>query len=103
MPIPQELLDKAEEMARAGKPISKIVKALQVDYDELWQYLKSIEAYSWQGAKSIVTRRLKSLATEGNQRRREELAGEAKHMADYLYDHGVAQARKIEKVKKALE
>ena len=103
MPIAQELLDQAEEMARAAKPISKIRETLHVDYDEIWGYLNSIGAYSWIGAKRIVSRRLKSLVAETDRARRQELADEAGHMVDYLYYQGVKQARVPEKVKKALE
>ena len=53
MPISQELLDQAEEMAKAAKPITRIVETIGGDYDEIWQYLNSIGAYSWQGAKGI--------------------------------------------------
>jgi len=103
MPIPQRLLDKAEQMARQGKPITKIQEKLNVEnYDELWDYLNSIGAYSWIGAKSIVTRRLKSLVVEPKRARRQELADEARHMVDYLYYQGVDQARILGKVKKAL-
>ena len=103
MPIPQRLLDKAEQMARQGKPITKIQEKLNVEnYDEIWAYLNSIGAYSWIGAKSIVTRRLKSLVVEPKRARRQELADEARHMVDYLYYQGVDQARILGKVKKAL-
>ena len=103
MPIPQNILDKAEQMARAAKPISRIVDSLGVDYDEIWIYLNSIGAYSWIGAKSIITRRLKSLVAENSRARRQDLADEAHHMVDYLYYQGVRQARVLDKVKKALE
>jgi len=53
----KELRNQAEQMARDGKPISKIQETLHVDYDEIWTYLNSIGAYSWIGAKSITTRR----------------------------------------------
>ena len=103
MTIPQVILDKAEQMARAGKPISKIVESLGVDYDDIWGYLNSIGAYSWIGAKSIITRRLKSLVAENNRPRRQDLAREARHMVNYLYYQGVEQARILDKVKKAVE
>lgn len=35
MTIPRETLDEAEELARAAKPISRIVDILGVDYDEI--------------------------------------------------------------------
>jgi len=103
MPIPQRLLDKAEQMARQGRPITKIQEKLNVgNYDELWDYLNSIGAYSWRGAKSIITRRLRSLVFATRRDRRQELADEARHMVDYLYYQGVEQARILSKVKKAL-
>ncbi len=100
--LSKELLDRAEQMARDGKPISKIQETLHADYDEIWAYLNSIGAYSWIGAKSIVTRRLKSMVVEPKRARRQELADEARHMVDYLYYQGVEQARILGKVKKAL-
>ncbi len=80
---------QAEQMARDGKPISKIRDVLQVDYDTIWAYLNSRGAYSWIGAKSIVTRRLKSLVAESDKAGRQDLADEARHMVDYLYYQGV--------------
>lgn len=103
MPIPQELLDRAEQMARDGKPISKIQETLHADYNEIWAYLNSIGAYSWIGAKRIITLRLRSLVAETDRARRQELADEARHMVDYLYYQGVKQARILDKVKRALE
>jgi len=101
--LSQELFDRAEQMARDGKAITKIQETLHVDYDEIWVYLNSIGAYSWIGAKSIITRRLNSLVAETDRARRQELADEAKHMVDYLYYQGVEQASILDKVKKALE
>jgi len=101
--LSKELRNQAEQMARDGKPISKIQETLHVDYDEIWTYLNSIGAYSWIGAKSITTRRLKSLVTETDRSRRQELADEARHMVDYLYYQGLRQGKMLDKVKKALE
>ena len=103
MPISQELLDQAEQMAKAAKPITRIAEILGVDYYEILDYLYSIGAYSWRGAKGIVTRRLQSLVAESNQTRRQQLADEAQHMVGYLYDQGTSQAQTLDKVKKALE
>ncbi len=103
MTMPQELLDQAEQMARDGKPITKIQEILGGNYDEIWTHLNSVGAYSWIGAKSIITRRLKSLVVESDRARRQELANEAKHMVDYLYYQGVEQAGILGKVKKALQ
>jgi hypothetical protein len=94
---------QAGQMARDGKPITKIRDVLQLDYDIIWAYLNSVGAYSWIGAKSIVTRRLKSLVSESDRTRRQDLADDASHMVDYLYYQGVRQGKTLEKVKKALE
>ncbi len=103
MPIPKRLLNKAEQMARQGRPITQIQEKLNVEnYDELWDYLNSVEAYSWRGAKTIITRRLRSLVFATRRERRQELAEEARHMVDYLYYQGVEQSRILAKVKKAL-
>ena len=103
MTIPQETLDEAEQMARAGKMISKIAYTLEVNYNEIKDYLYSIGVYSWLGAKGIITRRLKSLVVENNRARRQELANEANEMVDYLYYQGITQAKTLDKVKKAIK
>ena len=103
MPIPKRLLNEAEKMARQGRPITQIQEKLKVEnYDELWDYLNSVEAYSWRGAKTIITRRLRSLVFATRRERRQVLADEAQHMVDYLYYQGVEQSRTLAKVKKAL-
>ena len=93
---------QAEQMARNGKTIADIHTALGVDYWEVWEHVTSVRAYSWQGAKSIITRRLNSLVRANNSQRRRDLAKEAREYVDYLYYEGKRLGGALERVRKAL-
>ena len=93
---------QAEQMARNGTTIADIHAALGVDYWDVWEHVTSVRAYSWQGAKSIVTRRLNSLVKVSNSQKRRDLAKEAAEYVDYLYYEGKRPADTLKRVRRAV-
>ena len=93
---------QAEQMALDGTTIADIHTALGIDYWEVWEHVTSVRAYSWQGAKSIVTRRLNSLGRAGDSKKRRALAKEAGEYVDYLYCEGKRLANTLKRVRRAV-
>jgi len=93
----------AAEMARNGKTIAQIQRTLGVDYWDAWDHVRSVGAYSWQGAKWISTRRLNTLVRERNPARRRALADEVYEMIEYMYYQGLRLGRTVDRVKRAIE
>ena len=98
-----EQQNQAVAMARNGKTVAQIERDLGVDYWAIWDHIRSVGAYSWQGAKWIITRRLNSLVRENGKTQRKELAEETKEMVDYLYYQGRRLGRTLDRVKKTVE
>ena len=90
-------MHKAEQMAHQGKTIVQICNELDVDWKEVSNYLHSVDARSWQGAKQVITRRLKRLVKENNQSAREKLADEADMWINYLYYDGKRLSRQVDR------
>lgn len=103
MPLDEEQANSAEEMARSGRTISEIQRALKTSYEDIWTYLTSIGAYSWLGSKRIITRRLRDMVRSPDQSRRQTLADEANEMIDYLYYEGRQQGALLNKIRKVLD
>lgn len=95
-----ELKNKAIQMAREGKTISKISEELRISWGEARSYLPNS---SWHGAKMRITTRLKNLATEPDQSKREKMAAEADGYADFLYDAAKHLRDQVEGVRKAID
>ena len=98
-----EQQNQAVAMARNGKTVAQIERDLGVDYWDIWEHIRSVGAYSWQGAKWIITRRLNSLVRENSKTRRKKLAEEANEMVEYLYYQGRRLGRMVDRVKRVVE
>ncbi len=92
------LKDKVRKMAAEGKTISNISQELGLSWNEVRSYTAS-----WQGTKVKLTNRLKKLGTEPDQRKREKLADEADHFADFLYDAAKHLRSQVDGARKALD
>ena len=90
---------RAIAMARDGRTITQISEALGISWGEARSYLPTS---SWMGAKIKITIRLKNLAGEPDQAKREKLADEADKYADFLYDAAKHLRGQVEGVKRAL-
>ena len=96
-------MDKAEQMIHEGKTIVQICDELQVGWKEVSDHLRSVDARSWQGAKQVITRRLKSLVKENDRDAREKLVDEASMWINYLYYDGKRLSRQVDRARKALD
>lgn len=92
------LVEKAKKMASEGKTISKISEELGITWNEARSY-----TISWQGAKVRITNRLKHLASEADQSKREELATEVDGYVDFLYDAAKHLSYQADRARKALD
>ncbi len=97
--------DKAVQMALNGDTIETIRKELGEDYWEVWSHVKSVkgtEFASWQGAKKVVTIRLKRLVRERDQDKREELMAQANEAVNYLYNAAKSMRTKVNHARRTL-
>ena len=98
--------DRAVQMAREGDSIENIRKAVEADWFEVWQYVKEAQGTqwsTWQGAKSVITRRINKMVTTNDRETREELKKEVAECVNYLYYEGKRLRGKIERARKSLE
>ena len=96
-------MEGAKKMALEGKTIVKISTKLGVEWSEVASYLDADDLKSWQGAKKVITHRLKDLIKENDQSAREELAGKADKWIDYLYYAAKRIRRQVTRARKALD
>ena len=91
------LQDKAKEMARDGRSITSISKQLGISWSEARSYTPG-----WQGTKAKLTNRIKRLASEPDQAKREKIAAEAHNYADFLYDAAKHSREQVDGARRAL-
>ena len=75
-------------MSNGGKgdeSITDMAGKLGLDYKVILTYLWQSGALPWQGAKSIITRRLRSVKSSRKQADRHRLVEDIKEQVDYLY------------------
>ena len=89
---------KVRKMAAEGKTISRISQELGISWNEVRSYTAS-----WQGTKVKFTNRLKRLVTEPDQGKRQRMAHEADHFADFLYDAAKHLRGQVDGARKALD
>ena len=102
-PLTEAQRGRAEEMARRGRMISTIARELRVDYGDVWTFLSSVDAYSWLGAKRIVTNRLNAMVKSSRSSTRQELADQAYDMVEYLYYAAKTLGDQVHKIKEVLD
>ena len=97
------IMDQAEQMARDGKAIVQICDELGVGWRDVRKHLHSVDVKSWQGAKKVITHRLKRLPKEKEQAVREQLTADASMWIDYLYYEAKRVNGKVDRARKALD
>lgn len=93
--VRQKLIDGAV----AGKSITEMSKLLNVEYSVAQRLLWQSGTLPWQGAKTIIGRRLRSLRAATKRRDRDRLAKEVTEQVDYLYTAARRQQDQLDKVK----
>ena len=99
----EEQMETAERMARDGSTIEQIRRELGLEWGEVSEYLNSVDAPSWLGAKNRITNRLNDLRSENDQAAREKLVDAADKWVDYLYDNAKHMRDRVDLARKALE
>ena len=94
--------DKIMQMVGAGKTIVQICNELGLDWQEVSNYVHSVDARSWRGAKQVISRRLKRLVTENDLAKRKQLSDEADRWVAYLYESGKHLGGRVDRARKAL-
>ena len=70
--------------AKGGASITDMAGRLGLDYKVIQTYLWQSGTLRWQGAKSIITRRLRSVKSARKQADRDRLVEDTKEQVDYL-------------------
>ena len=94
-----ELKERVKKLALGGMTITRISKELGIRWSETRSY---VPVSSWRGAKVKLTNRLKKLATESNDAKRQRIADEADKYADFLYDAAKHLRGQVDGARKAL-
>ena len=71
--------------AKGGASITDMAGRLGLDYKVIQTYLWQSGTLPWQGAKSIITRRLRSVKSARKQADRDRLVEDTKEQVDYSY------------------
>jgi len=90
------------EMARSGKSIVEISKKSGLDYPVVQTCLWQAGTLPWQGAKTVISRRLRSLRSATRRERRDALVEEVAQQVNYLYYAARQLQSRLEKVKRTV-
>ena len=95
--------EQIEQMVKEGKTIVDICEELDLEWKDVSKFLHSVDKKSWQGAKSVISLRLKSLSKENDPSARENLVKEADKWINYLYADGRRLSQQVDKARKAMD
>lgn len=101
--IPEPKKQQIRELIGTGKSIVDICRRLNLDYPVVQTFLWQEGTLPWQGAKTIITRRLKKSISATKREDRELLADEIGVQVDYLYYVAKQLSNQLEKVKRSLK
>ena len=90
--------DRATRMAREGRTATDISKELGISYLEVWNLVPA----TWQGTKTMITRRMNQIVKETDSDAREQLVHEVKEQVDFLYQSGRQLGRMVASARKTL-
>ncbi len=93
------LRGRAQRMANEGRNAMEISQELDIDYWEVWNLVPQ----TWQGTKSMITRRINRLVSATDPAIRQELSKEVKAYINYLYYGGKRLGRKVDRARKVLD
>ena len=100
--LSKEKQDELVNAASNGETITSMSQRLNVDYEIVQTLLWDAGTLPWQGAKSIISRRLKSLKTAARSADRVKLADELREQVDYLYYAAKKLKKQLDNVKASL-
>ncbi len=95
--------DELINAASNGESITSMAERLGVEYDVVQTLLWDEGTLPWQGAKSIISRRLRSLKGAARRADRERLADELQEQVNYLYYAAKNLKKQLDNVKASIE
>jgi hypothetical protein len=101
--LPETVKESLIEGARSGQSIVDMADKFEINHTVIQKLLWQSGTLPWQGAKKIITTRLKKVKTAGTRAEREQLADEIKEQVDYLYYAAKELQARWNKVKKLEE
>lgn len=102
MPLTENQIQTANQMASEGYTIEAIRKRLGLPDDGGWHEVRG-HVDSWLGTKLQITYRLTALADESDPVKRQELKGELQERIDFLYYQAHDVADKVYRIREALD
>lgn len=97
--------EKIQELAKEGKPISKIMYSdfPEYDYWDIYEAVYGAGGKSALGVKRTIANRLRTLSSAGKRRERNIIIEEVEDLVWHLYDSLKSSQKKLEAIRKALE
>ena len=95
--------EEIEWMVHSGKTIVQICEELDLEWKDVQKYLHSVDKRSWNGAKKVITHRLKSLVKENDASARKKLMEDADKWINYLFDDGKRLRDRVDRARNALD
>ena len=102
MPLNDQQIQTAWQMASEGWTIEAIRKHLELPEDGGWQEVRK-HVDSWLGTKNQITYRLNALAEEPDADKRNELKCELEERINFIYYQTKDVADKIARIREALD
>ena len=102
MPLNDQQIQTAWQMASEGWTIEAIRKHLELPEDGGWQEVRK-HVDSWLGTKNQITHRLNALAEEPDADKRNELKCELEERINFIYYQAKDVADKIARIREALD
>jgi hypothetical protein len=106
MPLTEKQKKRIEKMAKEGKTFTFISEKLFNNYDhydEIQSHCWETRCISWQGAKKMISNRLKILNRQSvSDFEKGQALKEIGEFVEYLYQCGRALEQKIDKIRDAL-
>jgi len=101
--MPEPKKRQIRELISHGKSIVDICSRLKLDYAVVQTFLWEEGSLPWQGAKKIISLRLRQLRSATKREERERLTDEVRQQVDYLYYAAKRLSGQIETIKKSLK
>lgn len=101
--IPEPKKQQIRELISTGKSIVDICSKLKLDYPVVQTFLWEEGTLPWQGAKRIISLRLRQLRAATKREDRERLTDDVHEQVDYLYYAAKQLSSQIEMIRKSLK
>jgi hypothetical protein len=101
--IPEPKKRQIRDLISRGKSIVDICDRLKLDYSVVQTFLWEEGTLPWQGAKRVISVRLRQLRSATKRDDRERLTDEVRQQVDYLYYAAKRLSDQVEMIRKSLK